>query len=180
MVTSIENYVIEDLLVGEDRTEGVVSFSSYIGEGAPKYDLGYTAPEALSSSAHILLNTSSSNANQRVIDAVDNFIFQNLPEAKGKVKRLSGGGGGENAIEIRISGDDAEVLYRLVAEIRTKLRSIEGTKNIRDSWGAAHEKNHRRYRSAPRPACRCDQSGHCRVFTNRADWFGNRGIPGGR
>ena len=140
VVTSIENYVIEDLLVGEDRTEGVVSFSSYIGEGAPKYDLGYTAPEALPSSAHILLNTSSSTANQRVIDAVDNFIFQNLPEAKGKVKRLSGGGGGENAIEIRISGDDAEVLYRLVAEIGAKLRSIEGTKNIRDSWGPRTKK----------------------------------------
>ena len=141
VVTSIENYVIEDLLVGEDRTEGVVSFSSYIGEGAPKYDLGYTAPEALPSSAHILLNTSSSTANQRVIDAVDNFIFQNLPEAKGKVKRLSGGGGGENAIEIRISGDDVEVLYRLAAETRAKLRSIEGTKNIRDSWGPRTKKS---------------------------------------
>lgn len=140
VVTSIENYVIEDLLVGEGRTEGVVSFSSYIGEGAPKYDLGYTAPEALPSSAHILLNTSSSTANQRVIDAVDNFIFQNLPEAKGKVKRLSGGGGGENAIEIRISGDDVEVLYRLAAETRAKLRSIEGIKNIRDSWGPRTKK----------------------------------------
>lgn len=140
VVTSIENYVIEDLLVGEDRTEGVVSFSSYIGEGAPKYDLGYTAPEALPSSAHILLNTSSAAVNQRIIDAVDGFIFQNLPEAKGKVKRLSSGGGGDNAIEIRIFGDDPEVLYRLVAETKAKLRSIEGTKNIRDSWGPRTKK----------------------------------------
>lgn len=140
VVTAIENYVTEELRVGEDRTEGVVSFSSYIGQGAPKYDLGYTAPEALPSSAHILLNTSSSTANQRVIDAVDNFIFQNLPEAKGKVKRLSSGGGGDNAIEIRISGDDPAVLYRLVAETKTKLRSIEGSKNIRDSWGPRTKK----------------------------------------
>ena len=140
VVTSIENYVIDELLVREGRTEGVVSFSSYIGEGAPKYDLGYTAPEALPSSAHILLNTSSASANQRVIDAVDDFIFQNLPEAKGKVKRLSSGGGGDNAIEIRISGDDLDVLYRLVAEIKAKLRSIEGSKNIRDSWGPRTKK----------------------------------------
>ena len=140
VVKAIENYVIEELLVGEDRTEGVVSFSSYTGEGAPQYDLGYRAPEALPSSAHILLNTSSSVANQVVIDAVDNFIFQNLPEAKGKVKRLSSGGGGDNAIEIRIFGDDPEVLYRLVAETRAKLRSIEGSKNIRDSWGPRTKK----------------------------------------
>ena len=140
VVKAIENYVIEELLVGEDRTEGVVSFSSYTGEGAPKYDLGYTAPEALPSSAHILLNTSSSAVNQQVIDRVDDFIFQNLPEAQGKVKRLSGGGGGDNAIEIRISGDDPQVLYRLVAEIKAKLRGIEGSKNIRDSWGPRTKK----------------------------------------
>jgi multidrug efflux pump subunit AcrB len=140
VVKAIENYVIEDLLVGEDRVEGVVSFSSYTGEGAPKYDLGYTAPEALPSSAHILLNTSSSGVNQRVIDAVDNFIFQNLPEARARVKRLSGGGGGDNAIEIRISGDDPEVLYRLVAETKAKLQSIEGSKNIRDNWGPRTKK----------------------------------------
>ena len=140
VVKAIENYVVEELLVGEGRVEGVVSFSSYTGEGAPKYDLGYTAPEALPSSAHILLNTSSSAVNQPVIDAVDNFIFQNLPEARARVKRLSGGGGGDNAIEIRISGDDPEVLYRLVAETKAKLHSIEGSKNIRDNWGPRTKK----------------------------------------
>ena len=140
VVKSIENYVREELLIGEDRAEGVVSFSSYIGEGAPKYDLGYTAPEALPSSAHILLNTSSSIANQGVIDKVDDFIFQNLPEAQGKVKRLSGGGGGDNAIEIRISGEDPKVLYQLVEETKAKLHSIEGSKNIRDSWGPRTKK----------------------------------------
>ena len=140
IIVSIENYVIDELLVEKGRAEGVISFSSYIGEGAPKYDLGYTAPEALPSSAHILLNTSSSAVNQPVIDAVDNFIFQNLPEARAKVKRLSGGGGGDNAIEIRISGDDPQVLYRLVEKIRAKLHSIEGTKNIRDSWGPRTKK----------------------------------------
>lgn len=140
VVTAIENHIIEELLVEEGRAEGVISFSSYIGEGAPKYDLGYTAPEALPSSAHILLNTSSSSVNQPVIDAVDNFIFQNLPEAKSKVKRLSGAGSGGDAIEIRISGDDPQVLYQLVEKIEAKLHSIEGTKSIRDSWGPRTKK----------------------------------------
>jgi len=141
VVRAVEDYVVENLLVeaGSD-VEGVISYSSYIGEGAPKYDLGYTAPEALPSSAHILLNTSSSAANQIVIDAVDAFIFQNLPEAKGKVKRLSGGGGGDNAIEIRISGDEQNVLYRLAEETKAQLRSIQGAKNIRDSWGPRTKK----------------------------------------
>ena len=139
IVASIENYVIDELLVEKGRAEGVISFSSYIGEGAPKYDLGYTAPEALPSSAHILLNTSSSAVNQHVINAVDNFIFQNLPEAKGKVKRLSGTGSSD-AIEIRISGDDPQELYRLVEKIKAKMHSIEGTKNIRDSWGPRTKK----------------------------------------
>ena len=140
VVKTVENYVVENLLVDDEHREGVISYSSYVGEGAPKYDLGYTAPESLPSSAHILLNTSSSSVNQNVIDAVDNFIFNNLPEARGKVKRLSGGGGGDNAIEIRISGDDPSVLYSLVEATKTKLRSIKGTKNVRDNWGSRTKK----------------------------------------
>lgn len=139
-VQAVEDYVRDDLLVNDYRAEGVTSYSSYIGEGAPKYDLGYAAPEALPSSAHILLNTSSSAANQMVIDAVDRFIFENLPEAKGKVKRLSGGGGGDNAIEVRISGDDQDVLYALAEDIKAELRQIDGAKNPRDSWGPRTKK----------------------------------------
>ncbi len=140
VVRTIENYVEENLLVNEDRPDGVISYSSFVGEGAPKYDLGYSAPEALPSSAHILLNTSSSTVNQMVIDTVDAFIFHNLPEAKGKVKRLSGGGGGDNAIEVRISGNDPAVLYRLMEEVKTKMRSVAGAKNVRDSWGPRTKK----------------------------------------
>ena len=56
------------------------------------------------------------------------------------MKRLASGGGGDNAIEIRIFGDDPEVLYRLVAETKAKLHGIEGSKNIRDSWGPRTKK----------------------------------------
>ncbi len=75
-----------------------------------------------------------------VIDSVDRFIFENLPEAKGKVKRLSGGGGGDNAIEVRISGDDQDVLYALAEDIKAELRQIDGAKNARDSWGPRTKK----------------------------------------
>ncbi len=67
-------------------------------------------------------------------------INANSPEAKGRVNRLSGGGGGENAIEVRISGDDPNVLYRLVEEIKEKVLSIEGSKSVRDSWGPRSKK----------------------------------------
>ncbi|MBW2638400.1 MAG: efflux RND transporter permease subunit, partial [Deltaproteobacteria bacterium] len=55
IVGEIENHIRSNLLVGDDREEGVVSWSSYVGEGAPKYDLGYTPPEANAYSAHILI-----------------------------------------------------------------------------------------------------------------------------
>jgi len=64
-IDDIENFIQAKLLIGDSRSEGVLSWSSYIGQGAPKYDLGYNPPEAAPYSAHILLNTTSDAINQQ-------------------------------------------------------------------------------------------------------------------
>jgi multidrug efflux pump subunit AcrB len=135
IVGEIENYIRSNLLVGKDRKEGVLSWSSYVGEGAPKYDLGYTPPEANSYSAHILINTSSTEINQSVIDSLDAFCLYNFPDLKAVVSRLKSGGASADPIAIRVTGKNPEHLYPIVDSIKNKLREIPGTKTIADDWG---------------------------------------------
>ena len=40
-VSLIENYLSDSLLINEDRSRGVLDWSSFIGEGPKSYDLGY-------------------------------------------------------------------------------------------------------------------------------------------
>ena len=140
VIDDIEKFIIDSLKVNENRVEGIESWSSYIGEGAPKYDLGYTAPESSPNSAHLLLNTSSDGANDRVIELLDNYIFNNYPDATRKISRLLTGGGSANAIEVRVFGKDPEKLYEIVDQIKDKLSSIAGAKNVSDDWGLRTKK----------------------------------------
>ena len=54
IIIEIEAY-LKEFLVTEAEQEGIIDFTTYIGEGAPKYDLGYTAPEKTSYTTHILI-----------------------------------------------------------------------------------------------------------------------------
>ena len=112
IVQSMEVYMKDSMLVNETRSDGISSWSSYIGEGPESYDLGYSPDEANSSYAHMLVNTSDASLNNQIINQLDAYCFSNFPSADIKVGPLGAGGGGV-PIEIKISGDDADELSRI-------------------------------------------------------------------
>ncbi|SDX43525.1 Multidrug efflux pump subunit AcrB [Lutibacter oricola] len=138
-VKSIEDFITKELKVNSDRVEGIVDWSAYIGQGPSSYDLGYNADEANSNYAHILVNTSSFMVNNNMVNKLDAYCFTQFPNADIKVGLLGSGGGG-TPIEIKISGDDPDKLASISQEIKSKLFTIEGTKNIKDDWGPKGKK----------------------------------------
>ncbi|TMM57073.1 efflux RND transporter permease subunit [Maribacter algarum] len=139
MVATIEAFMTEELKVNENKTDGVVDWSAYIGEGPSTYDLGYNPDEANSNYAHILINTSDFLVNNEMVRKLDSFSFASFPNADIKV-RLLGSGGGGTPIEIKVSGDDPNTLAQISETIKTRLFSISGTKNIKDDWGPKGKK----------------------------------------
>ncbi len=140
VVDNIEQYIRDNLRTGQDRVEGVVSWSSYIGQGAPKYDMGYFAPESTPNAAHVLINTTSDAANQLVIDKLDQYCLDHYPEMTAQIGRLGQGGGGAYPIAIRLTGRDPEELFNIVDKVKGRLSGIEGTKNVMDNWGMRSKK----------------------------------------
>ncbi|MEM1135409.1 MAG: efflux RND transporter permease subunit [Bacteroidota bacterium] len=139
IVTAIETYIQQELLVNNERAEGIVDWAAFIGEGPSSYDLGYNADEANSNYAHILVNTSSFLINAAMVNRLDTFCFANFPNADIKTGFLGSGGGG-TPIEIKVSGDDPDKLAEISQQIKSKLFSISGTKNIKDDWGPKGKK----------------------------------------
>ena len=134
-VQKIEGYIADSLLVGPQRLRGVTDWAAFIGEGPPSYDLGYQPGEGNPSSAHLLLNTSSGEDNQSIIDRLDGFCFRTFPDAEARVSRLSGGGGGGSDVAVRITGPDPDGLFAIAGRIKRQLNAMAGTKNIGDDWG---------------------------------------------
>lgn len=139
VVTQLSDYMRTQMQTNEERTEGVVSWSSYIGEGPSSYDNGYSADEANSSYAHILVNTSSAEQNNAVVAQLDSYSADNFPQADVLVNTLGAGGTG-TPIEIKISGPEPDELVRISEAIKLKLLSIPGTKNVKDDWGPKSKK----------------------------------------
>jgi multidrug efflux pump subunit AcrB len=138
-VEAIEAYFKGEMVVNESRNEGIVSWSAFIGEGPSSYDLGYNPDEANSNYAHILVNTSSFEVNNQLIAQLDDFCFNNFPDADIKVSLLSGGGGG-TPVEIMVSGPDPDQLSVIAEDIKGQLFEMKGTKNIKDDWGPKGKK----------------------------------------
>jgi multidrug efflux pump subunit AcrB len=143
VVVQIEEYLRENFLLPADTTEdaeGVIDFTSFIGEGAPKYDLGYTPPEKTTYTAHMLINTTSDPFNTPVIDSLNAFCARSFPDLIPSVKRLGSAGGNLTPIEVRISGRNPDKLLSYAKEVEDKLRKIPGTMNVRNDWGPKTKK----------------------------------------
>ncbi len=139
-VALLESYIKDSLQVNENMEEGIISWSSYIGKGPEAYDLGYFPGEPNSSYAHMLLNTTSDYANDIVINKLRDFVSRNLFDAEIKINRLVGSGGAEAPIEIRITGDEPDELFRIADRIKTRLFQTPGAINVTDDWGARIKK----------------------------------------
>jgi len=134
-IALIESYMKDSLQVNEEGDEGIVSWSSYIGKGPESYDLGYFPAEPSSSYAHMLLNTTSNEANDLVIQKLRDFTDKNIFDAEMQISRLVGAGGAEAPIEIRITGEDPDELFSIAEGIKSRLFQTPGAIGISDDWG---------------------------------------------
>ncbi|WP_282161696.1 efflux RND transporter permease subunit [Ulvibacterium marinum] len=139
VVLEIEKYISDSLQVNDNRPNGIVDWSSYIGEGPESYDLGYSPDEANSSYAHLLVNTSNFVFNNAMVEKLDKYCFQHFPNADIKVGLLGSGGGG-TPIEVKISGPEPDVLATIANSVKGRLNEISGTKNVKDDWGPKSKK----------------------------------------
>lgn len=134
-VERLEAHIADSLLVNTHRPRGVTDWATFVGEGPPSYDQGYQPGEANSGYAHLLINTSSGDDNQWVIDRLDAFCFRSFPDAEIRVSTLAGGGGGGTDVAVRITGPDPSELFGLAERVKQKLNELPSTQNIGDDWG---------------------------------------------
>ena len=139
VVLDIEKFIQDSLQTNVTRPNGIVDWSSYIGEGPESYDQGYSPDEANSSYAHMLVNISDAIYNAEMINRLDAFCFNSFPNADIKVGFLGSGGGG-TPIEIKVAGENPDVLASISEKIKIKLSQISGTKNVKDDWGPKSKK----------------------------------------
>lgn len=113
----------------------IESSIAYIGYGGPRFFLALSPPDPSENNAFIVINTEHVADVDTVKQEVDNYILDQLPEARGRSKKMSLGAGEIGLVEYRIIGPDINTLYRVGRRIEDKMRTIAGSTDIGNDWG---------------------------------------------
>ena len=143
LVEQVEEFIESELLISPeeiaDGAQGVVNFSSFIGEGAPRFILSSNPEPDSPEYAFVLINTTTREYVDEAVARLRAFCGD-FPGLKAKVDPLPLGPPAANPVEIRISGRDEDLVFDLVDRVKQKLGELAGTRGIADNWGARSKK----------------------------------------
>lgn len=134
-IEQVEDFVLTNLMATEDHPEGVVSFSTYIGDGGPRFRLQHDPEPPNPHYSFGLYTTTSFEVIPSLIEKLEKFIFEKFPDIKPRIRPLEEGTPVKNPVEIRVIGKEDALTYVLSEKIRNQLEQIPGTRDVVDDWG---------------------------------------------
>jgi len=139
VIRDIEAFMREELVAESDRPDGIVNWSTYIGQGAPRFFLGYNPEPAKPEYTIMVINTTSNDIIDSLIQRMEAYCRDNFPELRTHIDLLTYGPPTE-AVEVRVSGKEIGRVFELADLVKARLASMPGTKNIHDDWGQRTKK----------------------------------------
>lgn len=140
VTAQIEAYMLERLMADEERG-GISNWASFVGQGAPRFNLGYTPKPRNPNYAIAIINASDDRLMvESVIPELQAMIRANYPDVDATIRPLELGAPAWPPVAIRISGRDDDTLFDIVERVKAEMRATPGTLQISDDWGARTKK----------------------------------------
>ncbi|MEM9556027.1 MAG: efflux RND transporter permease subunit [Acidobacteriota bacterium] len=141
VVERLEEHIRDTAWIGDgERSEGVVDWVSFIGNGGPKFKLTYNPGLASPEFAILIVNATSRAEVDALIPRLEDFAVRSFPDAKTTIRPLENGPPAWPPVAVRLAARDTETLFDLVEETKVQLAAIPGTKLIDDNWGPRSKK----------------------------------------
>ncbi len=135
----IERFM-SDELAARDGREGVRNWAFFVGAGPPPFTLRYSSAQAHAGYAALIANASALDELDSVIERLREYVQAGHPDIDVTLKRLAAGPAGATPVEVRLYGDDHNVLFDLADGVKAQLATLPGTRNISDNWGKQTKK----------------------------------------
>ncbi|MFD0911627.1 efflux RND transporter permease subunit [Ruegeria arenilitoris] len=130
--TSADMQVFEDWLA---RRDDVVSVTTFVGQGATRFMLTYSAEKPNPSYGHMIIRTETLEDIPVLRADLEAFGETQFPEGEFRTKRLVFGPGGGTPIEARFSGSDPVVLRQLADEaVRRMSAASPNALDVHHDW----------------------------------------------
>jgi len=122
---------IEQHLLSVDQ---ITNVSSFVGQGSLRFLLTYAPEEANSAYGMLLVTVKDSRKIDELIPAVQDYLYDNFPDALAFCRKFVLGPGDPSKIQVRLRGADPDALRRLAAEIRKIIVAEPLATDVLDDW----------------------------------------------
>lgn len=133
--TAEEARAVEAWLMDKEQNPEVKNTTVFVGDGGPRFYLALNPADTNPASAFILVNTNDFDGAVTAAKRAQNYLTQNHPAARYKIKRLSMGGGESGIVEIDITGPDAEKLLAYARDVEVAFADVPGIVQNENDWG---------------------------------------------
>ena len=127
-------------LAARDGREGVRNWAFFVGAGPPPFTLRYRPAQTHAGYAALIANASTLDGLDGLIERLREYVEAGHPDIDVTLKRLAAGPAGATPVEVRLYGDDHNVLFDLADGVKAQLATFPGTRNISDNWGKQTKK----------------------------------------
>lgn len=122
---------IADNLYGDDR---VSSFSTYVGDSAPRFILLFDPLAPEDSHGQMILVARDSKVRDSLRDDMLAFIAEQYPDARAHARLITTGPPAEYPIMLRLSGKNVEDTVKFAKEAAALVSQYPGMKNVSMDW----------------------------------------------
>ncbi|MFN3201217.1 MAG: efflux RND transporter permease subunit [Bradymonadia bacterium] len=121
----------------EDGTwpDGVKVWNTFIGQGGPRFVLSFNPSPPADNYAIIIVDNATRPHVDTLNEEIADFVFETFPEAKVTAKPLANGPPTKAPVEFRIYADGNPALLDVVGQVKAKLATVPGVRNVSDDWG---------------------------------------------
>jgi multidrug efflux pump subunit AcrB len=121
-------------LQDKQKNPEITGTIAYVGNGGPRFFLSLAPMDPDPFLAFLIVNTETNKEVAELVTRTDQYILDNLPNARGRVKSMWLGATETGLMQVRLSGPDTGVLKEQADQLMAALRKIPGIEDIKQDW----------------------------------------------
>jgi len=121
-------------LQDKQKNPEITGTIAYVGNGGPRFFLSLAPVDPDPFVGFLIVNTETSKEVPELVTRTSQYILNNFPNVRGRVKSMWLGGSETGLFQIRLSGPGIEVLQAQAEQLMAALRKIPGSIDIKQDW----------------------------------------------
>lgn len=126
---------VSQWLLDEPMNQDIENHVLYVASGGPRFYLALDPAERAPESAFFLVNMTDYQSTVEFAKRAQRYLYENHPEARFKVKRLSMGPSESGIVKIRVSGEELDTLMLAAKKIENAFDEVHGVSENKNDWG---------------------------------------------